>query len=56
MNNKVKDIIDRARKLEKSGKSKLDIAKFVHIEWGKNIIYDNSYTANYNKDSFSRNK
>ena len=50
MNDKVKDIIDRATELKKSGMSKLDIAKFVHIELGKSLIYDNSYTANYNKE------
>ena len=51
MNDKIKDIIDRARELNKSGKSKLDIAKFVHIELGKILIFDNSYTANYNKEA-----
>lgn len=51
MKDKVKDIIDRATELRRSGTSDLDIAKFVHIELGKILIYDNRYTANYNKES-----
>lgn len=51
MKDKVKDIIDRATKLRNSGISDLDIARFVHIELGNILIYDNSYTANYNKES-----
>lgn len=44
-------IIDRATELRNSGTSDLDIAKFVHIELGKILIYDNRYTANYNKEN-----
>lgn len=51
MKDKVKDIIDRATELRRGGTSDLDIAKFVHIELGKILIYDNRYTANYNKES-----
>lgn len=51
MKDKVKDIIDRATELRRSGTSDLDIAKFVHIELEKILIYDNRYTANYNKES-----
>ena len=51
MKDKVKDIIDRATELRRSGTSDLDIAKLVHKELGKILIYDNRYTANYNKES-----
>lgn len=51
MKDKVKDIIDRVTELRRSGMSDLNIAKFVHIELGKILIYDNRYTANYNKES-----
>lgn len=50
MENKIKSIIDKATKLKKSGISDLYIAKLVHIELGKILIYDNNYTANFNKE------
>lgn len=50
MKDKIKGIIDKATELKKSGISDLDIAKFVHIELGKILIYDNNYTANFNKE------
>ncbi len=50
MNDKVKKIIDRANQLMQNGMSKLDVAKFVHLELGKSLIFDNSYTAVYNKE------
>ena len=51
MKDKIKDIIDRATELRNGGMSDLDIARFVHIELGNILIYDNSYTENYNKES-----
>lgn len=51
MKDKVRDIIDKATELRRSGTSDLDIAKLVHKELGKILIYDNRYTANYNKES-----
>lgn len=51
MNDKIKNIIDRATELKKSGIADFDIAKFIHIELGKILIYDNSYTENYNKEN-----
>lgn len=50
MKNIVKYIIDKATELRNSGTPDLDIAKFVHIELGKILIYDNRYMANYNKE------
>ena len=50
MENKIKSIIDKATELKKSGISDLYIAKLVHIELGKILIYDNNYTANFNKE------
>ena len=50
MEDKIKSIIDKATKLKKSGISDLYIAKLVHIELGKILIYDNNYTANFNKE------
>lgn len=51
MKDRVNYIIDRATELRNSGTSDLNIAKFVHIELGKILIYDNRYTANYNKEN-----
>ncbi len=51
MKDRVNSIIDRATELRNSGTSDLNIAKFVHIELGKILIYDNRYTANYNKEN-----
>ena len=50
MEDKIKSIIDKATELKKSGISDLYIAKLVHIELGKILIYDNNYTANFNKE------
>ena len=50
MEDKIKSIIDKATELKKSEISNLYIAKFVHIELGKILIYDNNYTANFNKE------
>lgn len=50
MKNKIKNIIDKATEFKKSGISDLYLAKFVHIELGKILIYDNNYTANFNKE------
>ena len=50
MEDKIKSIIDKAIELKKSGISNLYIAKLVHIELGKILIYDNNYTANFNKE------
>ena len=50
MKDKIKNIIDKATGLKKNGIPDLDIAKFVHIELGKILIYDNSYMENYNKE------
>ena len=41
MKDRVNSIIDRATELRNSGTSDLNIAKFVHIELGKILIYDN---------------
>lgn len=46
----IKKIIDKANELKSKGISELTIAKFVHIELGKILIYDNNYTENYQKD------
>lgn len=51
MKDRVNYIIDRATELRNSGTSDLNISKFVHIELGKILIYDNRYTANYNKEN-----
>ena len=51
MEDKIKSIIDKATELKKSGISDLYIAKLVHIELGKILIYDNNYTANFNKEN-----
>ena len=50
MEDKIKSIIDKATELKKRGISDLYIAKLVHIELGKILIYDNNYTANFNKE------
>lgn len=50
MEDKIKSIIDKAIELKKRGISNLYIAKLVHIELGKILIYDNNYTANFNKE------
>ena len=50
MEDKIKGIIDKATELKKRGISDLYIAKLVHIELGKILIYDNNYTANFNKE------
>ena len=50
MGDKIKSIIDKATELKKRGISDLYIAKLVHIELGKILIYDNNYTANFNKE------
>ncbi len=48
MEDKIKEIIDKANNMKKNQNiDEYDIAKFVHIELGKLIIYDNSYTAKY---------
>lgn len=44
MEDVIKQITKKANELRKSGKSDLDIAKFVHIELGKTIYYDNNYS------------
>ena len=51
MENQIKNIINSAIKLKRNGSSDLHIAKFVHIELGKILIYNNSYTANFNKEN-----
>lgn len=50
MEDKIKSIIDKAIELKKRGISNLYIAKLVNIELGKILIYDNNYTANFNKE------
>lgn len=46
----IKNIIDNAKLLKDTGKTDYDVAKYVHIELGKVIIYDNNYSANYEKN------
>ena len=48
MNKKIKEIINFAKLLKTQGKSNYEIAKYVHIELGKIIVYDNDYTISYN--------
>lgn len=47
MENEIKQIIEKAKRLKANKVSDLDIAKYVHIELGKIIIYDNNYTTKY---------
>lgn len=48
MKYKIQEIIDIANNMKKSqNTSEHNIAKFIHIELGKLIIYDNTYTAKY---------
>ena len=59
MENKVKEIIDRVVNMKKDQDiNEYDIAKFVHIELGKLIVYDNAYTARYedNKNISEKSK
>ena len=45
MENEIKQIIEKAKRLKANKVPDLDIAKYVHIELGKLIIYDNNYTT-----------
>lgn len=45
MEKEIKDIIETAKKLKMQGSLDFEIAKYVHIELGKLIIYDNNYTT-----------
>lgn len=47
MENEIKNIIDKAKQLKMQRISDFDIAKYVHIQLGKLIIYDNNYTIRY---------
>ena len=49
MKDEIRDIIYEAKQLKKEGFPDFDIAKFVHIELGNLIVYDNNYTENYDK-------
>lgn len=44
MEDKIKRIIELAKQLKVQGVSNFEIAKYVHIELGKLIVYDNNYT------------
>ena len=51
MEDLIKGIIEEAQEMKnKQGKTDYDIAKFVHIELGKIIYYNNNYTAKLEKD------
>lgn len=46
MNDKLKEITDKAIEMKKNlDMTDLDIAKFIHIELGKTIYYDNNYSS-----------
>ena len=46
MNDLINDIVEKANKIKKDySVSDFEIAKFVHIELGKIIYYDNNYTS-----------
>lgn len=45
MENEIKRIIELAKQLKTQGTSNFEIAKFVHIELGKLVVYDNNYTT-----------
>lgn len=46
MNDKLKEITDKAIEMKNNlDMTDLDIAKFIHIELGKTIYYDNSYSS-----------
>ena len=44
MEDEIKGIIKLAKQLKVQGISNFEIAKYVHIELGKLIVYDNNYT------------
>ena len=44
MEDKIKRIIELAKQLKVQEVSNFEIAKYVHIELGKLIVYDNNYT------------
>ena len=44
MENEIKSIIETAKQLKIQGNLDFEIAKYVHIQLGKLIIYDNNYT------------
>lgn len=46
----LKNIINNANSLKKDGKTHDYIAKYVHIELGKHLIFDNNYSVNFIKD------
>lgn len=51
MEDEIKEIIDRANNMKKNQNTdEYDIAKFVHIELGRILVYDNTYTAKYVDD------
>lgn len=46
MNDKIKEITDKAIKMKNNlDMTDLDVAKFIHIELGKTIYYDNNYSS-----------
>lgn len=46
MNDKLKEITDKAIEMKNNlDMTDLDIAKFIHIELGKTIYYDNNYSS-----------
>lgn len=52
---KINNIINKATELKNNGISDLEVAKYVHLKLGNLLIYDNSYTENYIKDSSEKN-
>jgi len=50
MYNKIKEIIQKAKELKNNGRTDLEIAKFVHIELGKILIFNNNYTSKIEKN------
>lgn len=47
---KIEKLVIYVQRMKINGYTDLEIAKYIHIELEKLLIYDNSYTANYNKN------